>query len=80
METNFKVGDTVKCIGCEYTKRLNNRYFKVLQIIKDKKAPILDVISIDKRLPDYQNAQLFNYKFEKAGQEYIILKLKGIVE
>jgi len=79
MEIKFKVGDKVKCIKLDkpeiYRKYLN-KYFIVTKLITNN---IVKVTSIDKRLPK-ESIGLFSYKFEKAGQEYIILKLKGIVE
>lgn len=79
---NFEIGNIVKCIKTILEPK--NTYFKIIGIeLITSHFPddvLLQLFSIDKRYSGNAYSSLYAYRFEKAGQEYIILKLKGIVE
>lgn len=84
MQTKFKVGDIVKYTDTDpagYPDKVCQKYFKIIAIDYNTFHDIMFTLkNIDSRLNIHKEYKFFHYRFGIDIQEYIVLKLKGIVK
>ena len=86
----FKVGDIIKCVYAEdfvtNASFFKGDYFKIVKCNEKEQIKVLPLnkhrprIMFMYNLPIIFTASTNYYKFELAGQDYIVKKLKGTVK